>query len=56
MTRTLRSTSVTPLHRYYGAVRPCQAHRYFDLVELPVVSFSFASLNKFSRFSEEPNS
>jgi hypothetical protein len=29
MTRPLRSTGITPLHRYYGAVRPWLAHRYF---------------------------
>jgi hypothetical protein len=38
MTRTLRSTGVTPLHRYYGAVRPYQAHRYFDPVAFPLPS------------------
>src|SRR6202163_950772 len=25
----LRSTGITPLHHYYGAVRPSPAHRYF---------------------------
>src|ERR1700680_5154045 len=29
MTRPLCSTGITPLQRYYGAVRPCPAHRYF---------------------------
>jgi hypothetical protein len=29
MTRPLCSTGITPLHRYYGAVRPSPAHRYF---------------------------
>ena len=29
MTCPLCSTGITPLHRYYGAVRPCPAHRYF---------------------------
>src|SRR5947207_3263968 len=29
MTCPLRSTGITPLHRYYGAVRPSPAHRYF---------------------------
>jgi hypothetical protein len=28
VTRPLRSTRITPSHRYYGAVRPCSAHRY----------------------------
>jgi hypothetical protein len=28
MTRPLRSTRITGLHSYYGAVRPCAAHRY----------------------------
>jgi hypothetical protein len=28
VTRSLRSTRITPSHRYYGAVRPCSAHRY----------------------------
>src|SRR6267378_3482973 len=29
MARSLRSAGITPLHRYYEAVRPCPAHRYF---------------------------
>src|ERR1700688_3244642 len=29
MTHPLRSTGITPLHRYYEAVRPSPAHRYF---------------------------
>jgi hypothetical protein len=29
MTCPLCSTGITPLHRYYGAVRPSPAHRYF---------------------------
>ncbi len=29
MTHPLRSTGITPLHHYYGAVRPSPAHRYF---------------------------
>jgi hypothetical protein len=29
MTRPLCSTGITPLQRYYGAVRPSPAHRYF---------------------------
>ena len=29
MTRPLRSTGITPLRHYYGAVRPSPAHRYF---------------------------
>ena len=29
MTRSLRSTGIAPLHRYYEAVRPYLAHRYF---------------------------
>jgi hypothetical protein len=28
MTRPLRSTRITGLHSYHGAVRPCAAHRY----------------------------
>src|ERR1700687_4739651 len=30
MTHPLRSTGITPLHRYYEAVRPSPAHRYFQ--------------------------
>jgi hypothetical protein len=30
MTCPLCSTGITPLHRYYGAVRPCPAHQYFQ--------------------------
>ena len=29
MTCPLRSAGITPLHRYYEAVRPSPAHRYF---------------------------
>src|ERR1700693_3996171 len=29
ITRPLRSTGITPLQHYYGAVRPSPAHRYF---------------------------
>ena len=29
MTHPLRSTGINPLRRYYGAVRPSPAHRYF---------------------------
>src|SRR5712672_1482490 len=29
MTRPLCSAGITPLRRYYGAVRPSPAHRYF---------------------------
>src|SRR6516165_2026665 len=29
VTRSLRSTDITPFPRYYGAVRPSPAHRYF---------------------------
>ena len=29
VTCPLRSTGITPLHRYFGAVRPWRAHRYF---------------------------
>jgi hypothetical protein len=29
MTHPLRSTGITPLHHYYGAVRPSPAHQYF---------------------------
>src|SRR3984957_18262949 len=31
MTCPLGSTGITPLHRYYEAVRPSPAHRYFGL-------------------------
>src|ERR1035437_3701622 len=30
MTHPLRSTGITPLRHYYGAVRPSPAHRYFQ--------------------------
>src|SRR5450830_725397 len=30
MTHPLRSTGITPLHRYYRTVRPSPAHRYFQ--------------------------
>src|SRR5450631_1839189 len=55
MTCVLRSAGITPLHHYYDAVRPCQAHRYFDLMGCPFVSFLLASPDKFSRSLRKPD-
>jgi hypothetical protein len=38
VTRSLRSTGITPFRRYYGAVRPSLAHRYFRPRSLSHVS------------------
>jgi hypothetical protein len=38
MTRSLRSAGITPLQRYYEAVRPWPAHRYFRVAVAKPVS------------------
>jgi len=48
VTCSLPSTAITPLHRYYETVRPCRAHRYFDLTVHPLVPFPFTSPTRFS--------
>ena len=52
--RALRSTGITPLHHYYGAVRPWPAHRYFSLAGLPLAPFPFASPVRFSSSARKP--
>jgi hypothetical protein len=55
MTYPLRSTGITPLHHYYGAVRPHPAHRYFwPRGCSPLAPFPLASPYRFSRSIQEP--
>jgi hypothetical protein len=42
VTCPLRSTGITPLHRYYEAVRPWVAHRYFRPRGFAACAFSLA--------------
>ena len=46
VTCSLPSTAITPLHRYYGAVRPCLAHRYFQPHGASVGAFSLNRANQ----------
>jgi len=55
MTHPLRSMGITPLHRYYEAVRPSPAHRYFQPHGWSrLCFFPLASPARFSRSVEEP--
>src|SRR5260370_9072830 len=54
MTCPLRSTGITPLHHYYGAVRPYPAHRYFWPRGCSHLNLSLASPCRFSRSIQEP--
>lgn len=50
MARPLRSTGITPLLRYYGAVRPCPAHRYFWPRGSPTCAFSLTIAGQVLKF------
>src|SRR6266566_5533129 len=54
MTHPLRSMGITPLHRYYEAVRPSPAHRYFSLTVGAACAFPLASPARFSRSIQGP--
>ena len=56
VTRPLRSTGITPLPRYYEAVRPWLAHRYFGLAGPPLGPFPLASPTRFSSSVRKPRS
>ena len=56
MTHPLRSTGITPLQRYYEAVRPSPAHRYFRPRGWRRLHlFPLASPARFSRSAPEPD-
>src|SRR3984893_2368880 len=54
VTCPLRSTGITPLPRYYGAVRPRPPHRYFRPRSFAACTFPLASPDRFSSSVREP--
>jgi hypothetical protein len=54
VTRPRRSTGITPLLRYYEAVRPRPAHRYFQPRGSSTCAFPFASPARFSSCIRKP--
>src|SRR5713101_5603593 len=50
VTRSLRSTGITPLRRYYEAVRPCLAHRYFRPRGASACAFSLTIARQVLKF------
>ena len=54
MTRPLRSAGITPLQRYYGAVRAWTAHRYFRPRGSPLVPFPLSSPTRVSSSEQKP--
>jgi len=50
VTHPLRSTRITPLRRYYRAVRPWPAHRYFSPRGSPACAFSLTIANQVLKF------
>src|ERR1700751_1687482 len=50
VTCPLRSTDITPLPRYYGAVRPCPPHRYFRPRSFAACSFSLGIVGQILKF------
>src|SRR5436190_12795598 len=54
VTCPLRSTGITPLHNYYGAVRPWPTHRYFRPRSFAACTFPLASPDRFSSSVREP--
>src|SRR6516165_4249349 len=54
VTCPLRSTGITPLPRYYGAVRPYPPHRYFRPHSFAACTFPLASPDRFSSSIQEP--
>jgi len=53
MTHLLRSTGVTPLHRYYEVVRTCLAHRYFRPHGFSACAFSLRIASQGLKFRTE---
>ena len=50
VTHPLPSTDITPSHRYYEAVRPCLAHRYFRPRGSAACAFSLAIASQVLKF------
>ena len=50
VTCPLRSTGITPLPRYYGAVRPCPPHRYFRPCRFAACTFSLGIVGQVLKF------
>jgi len=50
VTCPLRSTGITPLPRYYGAVRPCPPHRYFRPRSFAACTFSLGIAGQVLKF------
>ena len=50
VTCPLRSTGITPLPRYYGAVRPCPPHRYFRPRGFAACTFSLGIVGQVLKF------
>jgi hypothetical protein len=54
MTRPLRFPGITPVQRYYGAVRAWTAHRYFRPHGSPLVPFTLSSPTRVSSSEQKP--
>src|SRR5215467_3763948 len=50
VTCPLRSTGITPLPCYYGAVRPCPPHRYFRPRRFAACTFSLGIVGQVLKF------
>src|SRR6202035_508640 len=50
VTCPLRSAGITPLPRYYGAVRPCPPHRYFRPRSFAACTFSLGVAGQVLKF------
>src|SRR5262252_9919891 len=50
VTCPLRSTGITPLPCYYGAVRPCPPHRYFRPRRFAACAFSLGIVGQVLKF------
>ena len=50
VTCPLRSTGITPLHRYYGTVRPCPTYRYFRPRGATACAFSLITAEQVLKF------
>jgi hypothetical protein len=50
VTCPLGSTGITPLPRYYGAVRPCPPHRYFRPRRFAACTFSLGIVGQVLKF------
>src|SRR6516225_2051208 len=50
VTCPLRSTGITPLRCYHGAVRPCPPHRYFRPRRFAACTFSLGIVRQVLKF------